>query len=170
MSVIAQNKNKNEICHPLNPPSGLASSQSMSTRPELHSRGAKRGHSKPQGCLKHKHLREPGSRKPHLPAPAPLQGQRPTGSPAGELSLVGSHKNKSVKTGQPNPLLSPGSFLGWTEVNALGDARLELMLRSPRPPSLRPEDGATGDQFSPYPFRLPLLICSREESSEEGLA
>lgn len=103
---------------------------------------------------------------PRFAASAPQEARR------GEPSLVGSHKNKlgsspsAAQAGQPNTVLCPGSFQGWTEMNALGEVKPEMMLRSPFHSRLRmrPRETSSRPTFS----RLPLLVCSREESSEKA--
>ena len=156
MSIIAQNKNKQPSTEP-------------SLRASLIPENAGRG-SKPQRSPKHKHLshsaRQPRAPCGHLWPHNP--GQCPTGSPAGELSPVCSHKNKSGSRlssnleMQRNTVLNPGSFLGSTEFNAL-EVKPELMLPSltreatrRRAPSLRAfekiREDETRGQFSPTPF------------------
>lgn len=124
------------------------------------------------------------SRRPSPGISCPIRGQRPTGRPAREISLVGSHKNKlgsslsHDQAGQPNTLLSPVGFPDCTELNALRGVKPQLMLSSPWPPadppapSLRTEAGTGTDKFSPHHFPrcVSLPICHPEESSEKGLA
>lgn len=78
--------------------------------------------SKPQICPKQKHLSQQGGhgplRTPYGHPPPRVPGQRPTGSPAGELSPVSSRKNKSDsrlsndQAWQRNTLLESWQLLG----------------------------------------------------------
>lgn len=77
-----------------NLPSTESSLIPESAGPELAHVGPNVDKANPTDVSSTKHLWEPGARRPHLASPAQFRGQRPTGRPAGEISLVGSHKNK----------------------------------------------------------------------------